>query len=79
MTQHEQREQIVSDMAEEYINKLTKCELTAILNHPETPYSENTILRLMGLFRIQRRCARELTVSAQMVICLRSEMEELRE
>lgn len=78
MVQHEQREHAVVDMAEDFIKGCSKKEIDCILNHPEIPYDEGTLFRIMGIFKCGRRCARELMISAQMVACLRSEMQEVR-
>ena len=63
--QHEDREQIIDSIVDALIDDLSPSTLTQILYNPLEYYSDETILKLMGDYAVQRRTAREWLICAQ--------------
>lgn len=71
--QHSERVKIIEGIMTALIDDLPKEVLTDILWEPLKFYSNDTILKLMGDYAVQRRTAREWLICAQIRFSLKVE------
>lgn len=63
--QHEEREEIINSIVNALIDDLPISKLNEIIVNPLEYYSNETIIKLMGDYAVQRRTAREWLICAQ--------------
>lgn len=74
--QHEEREEIIDSIVDALVDDLSVETLNGILNNPLEYYSNDTILKLMGDYGVQRRTAREWLICAQVRLKIKIDQSE---